>query len=133
MAKKTKKEPKSIKLHIPGESFWAHQLSKNTAEVANILFSTGEYGLGDVVKFNSRTGEVVKLVKKKSNSVIIKYSEAGDVKENFGKLYQHFETNNVKVEGFVPGMAALSIPLKMSEKTFLKLVENCPVEIEVKS
>lgn len=51
----------SVKLRIPGESFWGTLVSHNTARVDNVLLSD-EYRYGDVVRFNPSSGCVTGLI-----------------------------------------------------------------------
>lgn len=56
--------PKSIRLRIPGESFWAtqyHDLPADQAEINNHLL-TNQYAYGDRVEFDEDRN-VVRLVK----------------------------------------------------------------------
>lgn len=64
------KNDNMIKLHIPGESFWAERLTENTARVENILLDFS-IGLNDIVLFNQEN-EVLEVIQKNSKSVMLK-------------------------------------------------------------
>lgn len=118
-----------IKLHIPGESFWAQPLTKNTARVDNILLESS-IGLGDTVSFNPETNEVIEVLVKKTNTAAISYvSSKETIKENFQKLYHHFESQGIKVEGVMPGIALMAIPVEMPDDTVDKLLNECPIKV----
>lgn len=122
-------KPDYIKLHIPGESFWAIKLSDDTAEVANILLSD-DYSLGDIVRFDKER-EVVELLEKKNFTGGIKYPTEGDIKETFKKVYDYLESKDVKVEGAMAGMALIAFPVVMTDEELEKIVEECPIKIEL--
>jgi hypothetical protein len=129
LTEKSEKEYKHIKLHIPGESFWAMQLSEDTAQIDNILLNS-DYGLKDIVKFNPEDNEVISVIEKKTNTFGIKYPEEGDVKETYKTLYNYFESKNIHIEGMFSGVALLSIPVGIPSNAVEQIVAECPFKIE---
>ncbi|HWY34390.1 MAG TPA: hypothetical protein VNX68_07065, partial [Nitrosopumilaceae archaeon] len=89
---------KHIKLHIPGESFWAIQLTEDTATVDNILLNP-EVGYKDVVKFDPENNEVISVIVKNSNTFGLKYAVTDEIAETYKKIVKHFESNSIGVEG----------------------------------
>ena len=122
----------NIKLHIPGESFWGIKLSENTAEVNNILLNP-EYGLGDIVKFNPEDGEVISLIKKKTNTFGVRYSPDGDVKATYKKIHEHLNSNGISIEGMVAGLAIIAVPVGLTENMVNKIIDECPEKITLMS
>ena len=123
-------ESKHIKLHIPGESFWAEQLTEDTACVDNILLNS-EIGYKDIVKFNPENHEVISVLVKKSNTFAIKYSTANNIQETYKKIVEYFEEKSVGIEGIFAGMALLSVPVGIPETALHKIVSDCPITIEL--
>lgn len=121
-------EPKHIKLNIPGESFWAKQLTEDTAEVDNILLEPS-IGLGDIVKFNTKTNTVETVLVKKTNTMAVNYSPEGDIKETYKTLYNYLESNNILVEGMMAGMALIAVPVGLPDSAVEEIVSKCPVEL----
>jgi hypothetical protein len=123
-------EPKHIKLNVPGESFWAKQLSENTAEVDNILLEPS-IGLGDIVKFNPKNNSVETVLVKKTNTMAVNYPTDGDIKETYKTLYNHLEGNDIQVEGMMAGMALIAVPVGMLDSTIEDIVSKCPVKLDL--
>lgn len=124
------KEVESIKLHVPGESFWATKLTDNTAQVDNILFD-GSIGYGDIVKYDPSNNEVLSVLIKKTNTSAIKYSTDGDIRIIFKTISTYFEEKGIGVEGMIPGVAFLAVPIDFLEKDVLLIVNKCPVKSEL--
>jgi len=118
-----------LKLHVPGESFWAYKISENTAEIGNILMNP-DYCLGDIVSFNPNNNEVIKLIEKKTTTLAMSYSKDGDVKEKYSKIYTYFEDKNIKVEGMFAGVFLLAIPINIPEKAIEQIIAECPEKID---
>src|ERR1035437_1595267 len=129
LVEKTEKEYKHIKLFVPGESFWAMQLSEDTAQVDNILLSA-YIGLKDIVKFNPENKEVISVIEKKTDTVAIKYPEGGNIKKTYKKLYDYFEGKGIQVEGMFPGVCLLSVPVGVPENAITQIVAECPIKVE---
>lgn len=130
LMEKTEKEYKHIKLFVPGESFWAMQLSEDTAQVDNILLNA-DIGLKDIVKFNPENNEVISVIEKKTNTCAIKYPEYGNIKKTYKKLYDYFEGKGVQVEGMFSGVCLLSIPVEVPESAVTQIVAECPIKVEI--
>jgi hypothetical protein len=128
LTEKTVKEYKHIKLHIPGESFWAMQLSEDTAQVDNILLNS-DIGLKDIVKFNPEDNEVISVIEKKTNTFAINYPSEGDIKETYKTLYNYFEEKGIKVEGMFAGTALLSVPVGIPDSAVTKIINECSIKI----
>lgn len=123
-------ESNHIKLHIPGEFFWAKKLTDDTASVDNILMNK-EIGYCDIVKFNPENNEVISVLIKKSNTFKINYPTIGDVKEMYKIIYNHFEEKGISVEGMFIGVVLLSVPVGLPESVVEKLIKECPVKLEL--
>ena len=119
-----------IKLHIPGESFWATKLTEDTAQVDNILLNC-DIGFKDIVKFNPKNNKVTSILIKKTHTLGINYSIDGDVKEAYKKVYNHFEGRGIPIEGMVAGMALISIPVELAENVVDDIIKECPVKVEL--
>lgn len=112
-----------------GENMWAKPLTQNTAQLKNIPFHA-EIGLNDVVEIDSDRN-ITKVLKRKSITCGIKYkfTKAG-IQEEYKKLALYFEKKNkIPIEGAVIGMASLAVPMKMTKKSFVKIVEKSPIKI----
>ena len=124
------KNDNMIKLHIPGESFWAERLTENTARVENILLDFS-IGLNDIVLFNQEN-EVLEVIQKNSKSVMLKYANEPDtVRENYAKIYEYCKGHRIGGEGMFAGEALLSLPIELSDIEFEIIASKCPVEIEI--
>lgn len=124
------KNDNMIKLHIPGESFWAERLTENTARVENILLDFS-IGLNDIVLFNQEN-EVLEVIQKNSKSAMLKYANEPDtVRENYAKIYEYFKGHRIGCEGMFAGEALLSLPIELSDIEFEIIASKCPVEIEI--
>lgn len=123
-------KPDLIKLHVPGESFWATKLTENTAKVDNILMRS-EISLNDIVTFNPKNNEVISVLIKKSNTIGITYDIDGDIKEIYKIIYNHFEDNGIPVEGMLKGVALIAVPVGLPDSAVEKLIKECPVKVEL--
>lgn len=123
-------QPDLIKLHVPGESFWATKLTENTAKVDNILMKS-EVSLNDIVKFNPKDNKVISILIKKSNTVGITYEISGDIQETYKSVYNHFEDNGIPVEGMLKGVVLLAVPVGLPDSAVEKLIKKCPAKVEL--
>lgn len=121
----------NIKLRIPGESFWAYQLTKDTARVCNILLSA-EIGLDDIVRFNPENNEVVSLLIKKTTTFAAEYKfSKKTIKQKYKILYKYFEERNIKVEGLAMGVVLLSVAVGIPTNVVKQIIKECPVKTKL--
>lgn len=114
-----------IKIQLDGERVWAEKLTENTARIANIPLDE-RCNLNDVVEFSGEQNTYVKTVEQKSKTLFCRYDTSEGV-ESYKKLYTHFEDNKIGVEGAIPGIAALAIPMDMEFERFVEIAQACPV------
>jgi hypothetical protein len=101
--------------------------SKRTAIIKGIS-QNYEIGYDDIVIFDPETDEITQVIKKKNNTVFIKFEEN---KVNFSKIDMYFAKNNIHTESLMFGLAGLAIPVNISEEDFQIILYNCPVTCEL--
>lgn len=155
MAKKTQKikpaenlarcyisKPKSAELVGDGgmgETFWINKLSDTTAEVRNNCLC----GLcvGDIINIKTydhddgihHPNEFVSVNKRKYKAFHLHYTFDGmDKSDKFPKKINDFinklREQDIRFEGMVKGMAAMSYPVDMDDDDFLHKINSGPMQ-----
>ncbi len=129
MAEETiKTEDKHIKIRVEGESFWALQLTENTAQVDNILLSN-EVHYKDIVKFNPETMIVEKVIESTHDTIAIVYKTTEEtIQEDYKKLHTYLKEKNMSLEGMGAGIALLAFPKTMTDDEIIGIMENTPIQ-----
>jgi hypothetical protein len=122
----------SIKIRVPGESFWAVAIPDRPfhAEVRNICFEEGLF-LNDIVQIN-KNGDVLRVVERKwKQKSLVRYTPT--TKEACAVVAEQLKSTGGQVEGFLPGILAvmhnedLSIPeLKLNDGTRVETLVSGP-------
>jgi hypothetical protein len=125
-----------IKVHVPGESFWARDLGPvkgdpfkhRLAKVCNVLMS-GECSFNDIIEIDSNN-EFVKLVSGTTSRCAVYYDIEGkqteEIKNCYRKVYGVFNNDKTGfyLEGAVAGMAFLSYPIDVTLKTLKSMAKT---------
>lgn len=126
MAEET--ETKHIKIRVEGESFWAIQLTENTAIVDNILM-TNDVHFKDKVRFNPETKLVEEVLESFYDTIALVYKTTEEtVKEDYGKLYEYLKPKDMHLEGMGAGIALLAFPKAMTDEQLIEIMENTPIQ-----
>jgi hypothetical protein len=98
----------SIKLPLKSEfsyeGVWVKELSENTGEINNLPIFTRKYKFGDIIEFNSESGEAVRLVQDGgyTPTEMVKYER------DFQAERERWETQGYIVEGWLPGVLGVT-------------------------
>lgn len=112
------------------EGCWAKDLGNGLVEIRNVMFTTGYCTYGDICRINNK-GEVTEVVKRTSQTAILRYAEEdeegakvdniddwnAEVTARYRHVLGYFVALGCNVEGMVPGMAALAVPINWTHKT----------------
>jgi hypothetical protein len=130
-----------IKLHIPGENFWAIPQSEDTAIIDNCL-ADDTYAYGDLVRFDA-DHNVTELIKRNFVSANAMYYVAAPegssnevtmevAMETYGRLHKYLQDENgIEIEGQVPGRIGLAIPVDMTAEKFVGIIQGAPSPLRV--
>ena len=130
-----------IKLHIAfdnedgiqGEWLWARQISEGHAKLANIPFCA-DFGKGDLVSFDEDM-EIIKLLERATNTFHASYPcdpyNRDIVKEVYSAVRDYLLRYDIYIEGFVPGLLAMSVPIDVDETQLNVIMAGCPYRLSL--
>lgn len=121
---------KTIHLHRPGEGFWAAQVTADTALVRNSMMEAG-FTFGAHISYDSE-GEFVKVLKEIYRQGVCHYDCPEDAPTNereipvpFVETYDHLEKAGILVEGWMPGISGVAIPVEMTPEAAITAAAGC--------